>query len=68
MTLKQDPMSSSEQQADYKQHVRATPDEALVEIFINAYLERDFPTPFERWMAEADVFEFKRRLINRGML
>lgn len=56
-------VQSTERKRDYRSNLKVMSNNTLLDAFIGVYLEQDFPTDFDRWMAEQDVSEFKKRLI-----
>ncbi len=54
---------STERKRDYQSNLKVMDNVTLLTAFIGVYLDQDFPTDFDRWMAEQDVAEFKKRLV-----
>jgi hypothetical protein len=58
------PEQSIERRQDYKDSLKDIDNEVLLQTFVGVYLDQDFQTDFDKWMAEQDVIELKRRLVH----
>lgn len=56
---------SIERRQDYKNSLKHIDAETLIQTLIGVYLDQEFQTDFDRWMAEQDVAEVKRRFFRR---
>lgn len=64
--MKHDKLEESvERKEIYRVNLRRMDDNSLLQVFIGVYLDQGFQTEFDRWMADQDILELKRRFGNR---
>jgi len=54
---------SKERKQEYQKDLRQMGNADLLQCFIAVYLDQDFPTDFDRWMADMEIGELKHRFL-----